>query len=327
MSIAATVGLPIVTGIPTCIHDGFVAIEDLRSIDQTYLLYVLKSLQDELRASGQTGSQANVNTEIVKGLVIPVPSIAEQQAIATALHDTDRLIVSLKRLIAKKQAIKQGMMKQLLTGKTRFPGFTAEWTDAPLGSVTTWLSGGTPNRGNPSYWNGTIPWISAASLKQTWIRDSEQRITEAGVRAGSQLAPEGAALVLVRGMALHREVRIGLAARPVSFNQDVKALIPQPILLPKFLLYSLQARSSQILGLVSSAGSGTGVLDTGLLKRLSIGLPDMAEQRAIAETLTDADDEIETLQRRFEKARATKAGMMQQLLTGRTRLPVREAVS
>ena len=111
----------------------------------------------------------------------------------------------------------------------------------PLDSVTTWLSGGTPNRGNSRYWNGDIPWISAATLKRTRIYDSDQRVTESAIRSGSRLAPEGAILVLVRGMALHREMRIGIAMRPLSFNQDVKALIPKPNVTSDFLAYSLQA--------------------------------------------------------------------------------------
>jgi type I restriction enzyme S subunit len=191
----------------------------------------------------------------------------------------------------------------------------------PVGSVTKWLSGGTPDRANAAYWAGSVPWISAATLKKTRIYDSDQRITESAIRAGSKLAPQGATLVLVRGMALHREVRAGLAMRPVSFNQDVKALIPRPGLVPLYLTYSLHAHRARILELVSSAGSGTGVLDTGLLKRLPIWLPDTHEQERIVEAIEDADTAMEALERLIAKKQAIKQGMMQQLLTGRTRLP------
>lgn len=191
----------------------------------------------------------------------------------------------------------------------------------PLASITTWSSGGTPSRSNQAYWNGTIPWISAATLKGSRIIDSDQYLTEAGLRAGSKLAPVGATLVLVRGMALHRETRIGLAQRPVSFNQDVKALVPKPGVLPEFLLFALQARSSEIRNLVSSAGSGTGVLNTQLLQRLPIWVPSEGTQRAVVQAMSDADDLIATLERLIAKKQAIKQGMMQQLLTGRTRMP------
>jgi type I restriction enzyme S subunit len=114
-------------------------------------------------------------------------------------------------------------------------------------------------------------------------------------------------------MALHREARIGMATRPLSFNQDVKALVPQAGLLAEFLLYSLQARTRQILDLVSSAGSGTGVIDTGLLKRLSIWVPDLPEQGRLAGILRDVDDLISALERQIAKKQAIKQGMMQRL--------------
>ncbi|MGW3484270.1 restriction endonuclease subunit S [Rhodococcus indonesiensis] len=190
----------------------------------------------------------------------------------------------------------------------------------PLGSITTWLSGGTPNRANAMYWTGSIPWISAATLKKSRIWDSDQRITESAVRAGSKLAPQGSTLILVRGMALHNEVRAGLATRPVSFNQDVKALVPRTGLLPEFLTYSLHARRSHILNLVSSAGSGTGVLDTGLLKRLPIWVPELSEQRSIVDAIDDIESMVESLERLIAKKQAVKQGMIQQLLTGKIRL-------
>lgn len=137
MSIAATVGLPIITGIPTCIHDGFVALEKLRDIDRTFLLYLLKSLESDLRSAGQTGSQANVNTKIVNNLSIPLPPLPEQRRIAQILIDTDHLIATLGRLIVKKQAIKQGLVQQVLTSNTPSRGSTTEWSRFRVADVVT----------------------------------------------------------------------------------------------------------------------------------------------------------------------------------------------
>ncbi|NYD57050.1 type I restriction enzyme S subunit [Nocardioides marinisabuli] len=190
-----------------------------------------------------------------------------------------------------------------------------------LGQITTWLSGGTPSRANESYWAGDIPWISAFTLKQTRLSDSDQHLTSAAVTAGSKLAPQGAILVLVRGMALHREVRVGIATRPLAFNQDVKALIPGPGVDPEFLVYSLQARVALIRGLVSSAGSGTGVLDTSRLKRLPLWLPSKGEQVQIREMIAGADEQCDALAGLIAKKREIRLGMLQALLTGHVRLP------
>ncbi|MDN5796310.1 MAG: restriction endonuclease subunit S [Intrasporangium sp.] len=196
---------------------------------------------------------------------------------------------------------------------------TDEWTT--LGSATTWQSGGTPSRLNPDYWGGSVPWISAFTLKGARLSTSDQSLTTAGVAAGSKVAPEGAVLVLVRGMALHSELRAGVAARPLAFNQDVKAMLPISGVEPEFLLFSLQARESQILKLVTSAGSGTGVLTSDRLKAIPLWIPSIKTQRSICSTIGDADLLIELLERLIAKKRNVKQGVMQELLTGRTRLP------
>ncbi|MCR9296935.1 MAG: restriction endonuclease subunit S [bacterium] len=123
MSICATIGRPVVTGFDTCIHDGFVSFCNLRHVDQGFLFYTLKELEADLAAMGQTGSQANLNTDLVKGCEISLPSVDEQKAIAGMLSDMDTEIAALEQRRDKTKAIKQGMMQSLLTGRMRLvPG-------------------------------------------------------------------------------------------------------------------------------------------------------------------------------------------------------------
>ena len=120
MSICASVGVPIITGIDTCIHDGFVSFLNIQYLDQWFLFYKLKELEQGFKSMGQTGSQSNLNTDIVKNCSIMFPiNISEQQAIASILSDMDAEIATLEKLRAKRAAIKQGMMQELLTGRTR----------------------------------------------------------------------------------------------------------------------------------------------------------------------------------------------------------------
>lgn len=135
------------------------------------------------------------------------------------------------------------------------------------------------------------------------------------------MAPVGATLLLVRGSALYKEIRAGLVVAPVCFNQDVKALVPTPAVVPKFLTYSLLGRSQELFSLVSTAGNSAGVLDTKLVQALEIFLPAPTEQRAIAETLSDVDGLLAAQDALIAKKRDIKLAAMQQLLTGRTRLP------
>ncbi len=190
-----------------------------------------------------------------------------------------------------------------------------------LGAVTHWLSGGTPSRSVADFWNGTIPWISASTLRLSEVSDSDQKVTPEAVAAGSKMAPVNSTLLLVRGSALYNEIRAGLVVSPVCFNQDVKALVPAPGLVPKYLTYSLLGRARDLLSLVSTAGNTAGVLDTKLVQAFEILLPPEPEQHAIAEALSDVDELIGALEKLIAKKRAIKQATMQQLLTGNTRLP------
>ena len=134
------------------------------------------------------------------------------------------------------------------------------------------------------------------------------------------MAPVGSSLLLVRGSALHKEILCGLVTQPVCFNQDVKALVPNTKVVPRFLTLFIKGTADKFLKLVSSAGNTAGVLDTKLLKAFAIKLPSLAEQTAIASVLSDMDSEITALETKLAKARQIKQGMMQELLTGRIRL-------
>jgi type I restriction enzyme S subunit len=119
MSICATVGIPVITSFETCIHDGFIGFSKLNNIDKEFLYYKLKEFENSFKSMGQTGSQSNLNSDLVRNCAIKIPPLDEQQAIAQILTDMDTEIESLKQKRNKYKAIKQGMMQELLTGKTR----------------------------------------------------------------------------------------------------------------------------------------------------------------------------------------------------------------
>jgi len=119
MSIAATVGRPIITGIDVCIHDGFVVFSNLR-YDLNYLYYKLRFIEKDWGSEGQTGSQMNLNTQIIsKRMVAVAPTLNEQRAIAAVLSNMDAEIAALREKLTKARAVKQGMMQVLLTGEIR----------------------------------------------------------------------------------------------------------------------------------------------------------------------------------------------------------------
>jgi type I restriction enzyme S subunit len=195
------------------------------------------------------------------------------------------------------------------------------WEVSTIGENSTWMSGGTPRRNNAEFWRGTIPWISGSTLKSAEISTSDQFLTAEAISTGSKMAPVDSTLLLVRGSALHNEIRAGLVVLPVAFNQDVKALVPNVTVAPKFLTYYILAQSDALLKLVSSAGNSAGVLDTKLVQNFKFLKPPFLEQRTIVAALSDTDALIESLEQLIAKKRHLKQGTMQELLTGKKRLP------
>lgn len=168
-----------------------------------------------------------------------------------------------------------------------------KWKTFRLGDLTAWASGGTPSKANPDFWNGDIPWISASSMKTPLLCDSELKLTKAGLENGSRLAETNSILLLVRGSELHKRIPVGIATRPVAFNQDVKALKVRGEMRSDYLFYWLLGNESMLLGKVEHTGIGAGKLDTEVLRNLPIALPPLAEQKAIAAVLGALDDKIE----------------------------------
>lgn len=177
---------------------------------------------------------------------------------------------------------------------------TGDWQEYPLGSLTDWSSGGTPSKNNPAYWGGAIPWISASSMKTGRLYESDRTITDAGLQHGSRMAPSGAVLLLVRGSELHKRIPVGIAARPVAFNQDVKAILPRAGLESSFLYYWLSGNASLLLQKVEHTGIGAGKLDTKVMQALPVCLPPLPEQRTITQILSTLDDKI-ALNRRMNE--------------------------
>ncbi|MCB1994862.1 MAG: restriction endonuclease subunit S [Burkholderiaceae bacterium] len=147
------------------------------------------------------------------------------------------------------------------------------WQIRELKDCATWYSGGTPSRAVAAYWNGEIPWISAKSLVDFYVGESEECVTEEGARNGTRVVPKNTILFVVRGMSLKSEFRIGLTTRRVAFNQDLKALVAKDGISATFLAYAIRACTEQILGFVGEAGHGTGVLPTDRMQSLAIALP------------------------------------------------------
>lgn len=293
-------------------------------IDTEYLYYAAKTLSSVIRDRAGEQAVPLVNKSEFSAFEILLPQLDEQRRIASSLRDVDDLIAALERKIAKKQAIKQGMMQQLLTGKTRLPGFTEPWARSTVGALARVTGGGTPSTRVSAYWGGGIPWFTPAEIKANGsglVACSERTITQEGLASSAAtLLPAGSVLVTSRASIGNCAV----AEVPVTTNQGFTSMIPKDRRSSWFLYYWVQQNRSEF----ESRSAGSTFLEISVSKAASIplGQPSLDEQQAIGEVLRDTDMELDAQKQRLVKARAIKTGMMQQLLAGRTRLPV-EATS
>ena len=260
-----------------------------------------------------------VSYEQFSELLLPTPTTAEQQKIADCLTSLDDLIAAQSQKVAALQAYKKGLMQNLFPAegasapRLRFPEFQSagEWEEKTLGDISTFSSGGTPSKDVPEYWNGTIPWISASSMYDTNIVNSELKITDVAVKNGAQIAKKGSLLILVRGSMLYKRVPMGIAAIDIAFNQDVKALKITQNVNVIYLLYQLLAFESRIP--IHDTGIGAGKIDTDDLKRLTIHVATLPEQQRIAELLSVVDEEIIAQGEVLAALKVHKQGLMQGL--------------
>jgi type I restriction enzyme, S subunit len=176
---------------------------------------------------------------------------------------------------------------------------TSSWPLVPLVSEVKFLSGGTPTMSEAKYWDGDIPWVSSGEMTQRRIKDTRLHVNEDGAREGSKLVPAKTVLVVVRGMSLAKEFRVAITARDVTFNQDLKALLPSKKLNPEFLFYYLLSQNHPIRDSASESAHGTKKLDTQVLEEWPLPLPPLSTQEAIAAILSAYDDLIENNNRRI----------------------------
>ena len=255
----------------------------------------------------------------IRKLRFPVAPLPEQREIATALSDVDALLGGLDRLIAKKRDLKQAAMQQLLTGQTRLPGFHSEWEVKPIGEFTDCTAGGTPSTLVPSYWGGSIRWMNSGELNLRFVAEVEGRITEAGLNNSStKVIPKKCVLIGLAGQGKTRGT-VAMNLVELCTNQSIAAIFPSPAFVPEYLYHNLYTRYDELRGL-STGDGGRGGLNLAIIKSIPVPLPTTPEQTAIAAVLSDMDAELSALKARHDKARALKQGMMQELLTGRTRL-------
>ncbi len=287
---------------------------DSSCIDSDFMCWVLLSDigRRQVKAALVGGAQQVINIGTVASLLLPVPANSEQRAIAEALSDVDGLLGGLDRLIAKKRDLKQAAMQQLLTGQTRLPGFHGEWEVKTFGEVA-------------------IPRRERIDPRRTGVHDFcielEHIESGSGQILGSTSTGTQASLksIFHPGDVLFGKLRAYLrkywrATRSGVCSTEIWVLVPREAALTSEFLFQIIQTDDFIDAASNSYGTHMPRSDWNVVKNYELKIPLAPEQTAIASVLTEMDAELAALEQRREKTRALKQAIMQELLTGRTRL-------
>lgn len=302
-----------------------------------YLNCISQHARTALISEAKTATMTTIDQAAINRCPVLIPPRKEQTAIATALSDVDNLIHSLEKLITKKEAIKTATMQQLLSGKTRLPEFAIRDDGIAKGFKQTelgWI---------PEDWEvvslSQLAQIDPENLPSTTPKGYEfkyislERIDK-GVLLDTDSylfsnAPSRARRVLRHNDVIISTVRPNLMSHYIVKNYPSNLICSTGFsvarsnldkLVPSFLYQHIFANyiNSQINVLIT--GSNYPAINSRDVRGFLLPLPEVKEQNAIATILSDMDSEIQALQKRLDKTRDIKQGMMQQLLTGKVRL-------
>ena len=255
-------------------------------------------------------------------ITLPLPEQSEQCAIAAVLSDIDSLIDAIDALIAKKQAVKKATMQRLLTGQTRLPGFSGEWKTKRLGELGTFAKGYGIRRSDLS--DNGLPCVLYGELYTRYGESIVNPVSKVPQEVAQTALPIEAGELLFAGSGETIE-DIGRCAAYLGTSTayaggDIIVLTPtegNSLYLGHLMNHPGVSAQKARMG----HGATIAHINTRNLAQIQIDIPEDSEQCAIAEILTDMDAEFEALERRRDKTEAIKQGMMQELLTGKTRLP------
>jgi type I restriction enzyme S subunit len=325
-TIAANIGDVGIAPFATAATDSLIAVAPNRGIEKRWLFHALKRRKKIFEGLATHNAQLNINLEKLCPYLLDVPPLPEQRAIAEALSDVDGLLGGLDRLIAKKRDLKQAAMQQLLTGQTRLPGFHGEWEVKELGRLGKISGAGVDKKIRPGE-----PPVRLVNYMDVYRRNfiyskDLDHVVSASVEQAARCAVRKGDVFFTPSSEMPFDIAVSAVAMEdipdACYSYHVVRLRLDEDWDLNFRAYAFKTQAFLDQAARTCEGSGVRyVITQGKFRQLSVRYPtDKAEQTAIAEVLTEMDLELAGLEQRREKTRALKQAMMQELLTGKTRI-------
>lgn len=304
------------------------ALTPISGLLSEFLFYALGYV--ELGRLADTTSVPQINNKHIKPLLFALPSEMEQRAIATALSDIDALLDTLEKLIAKKRDLKQAAMQQLLTGQSRLSGFQGEWEVRPLASVIAGLDAGVSVNSieySMPLCSGEPCILKTSAIVDGCFDPEECKLIDRRDINRARLSPRRDTIIISRMNTPNLVGEVGYVTDdfPTLHLPDrlwLTRFDPNSDICARWLAYVMSSAKvkERIKGLATGTSGSMKNISKDKLLALQLEFPTAEEQIAIATVLSDMDADLSALEQRLAKTRALKQGMMQELLTGRTRL-------
>ena len=253
---------------------------DSPKLSADYLRFYLRhiAVKDWLVRNAKGATMPNLNTKILRALPVHVPSLSEQNRIAVILDTSDGIRSKRFKVIRLTEKFLRSTFLDMFGDPVTNPNSLDQ---VDLGNVVEFVSGGTPSKMNPAYWEGEFPWVSPKDMKVVEINDAMDHVTDLAFEETTlKRIPVDSILIVIRGMILAHTVPISVNRRSVAINQDMKALLPSDDFRAEFVLWALRSQHNLILSRVATAAHGTKRIEVSELKALKIPVVSLAEQDA-----------------------------------------------
>jgi len=297
-------------------------------VDARFYVYFLQSAFTQLgifEGAGNKTTIPNLSRNRLAALDVPHPPKPEQQSVAQALAKVREAVTIHDEATSTALELKRAVMSDLFTRglrgepqkETAIGLMPESWSPRTILDLCEIWSGGTPRKSVTEYWKGDIPWVSGKDLKRPALDDAIDHVSAAGVDAGSRLAPEGAVLLLVRGMGLAKDLPVAVINRPMAFNQDVKALVSRGQYSGQFLRSAIYAGKERLLAQIVPSAHGTMTLNLNDVETFKIACPsDPEEAKDIVTILQTLDLKIDRHQKKREVLDELFESLLHKLMTG-----------
>ncbi len=319
----------VITELPfECTFGAFVTVLRPKNIAAELLAYWMRSpdaLSYFYEKSSNTTNISNLKVNDLLALEMPLPPLEEQRRILEALQmqmaEVDKARAATQAQLEAAGELPSAFLTDLFDQLLECP-------QRQVREVASFSSGGTPSKARADYWNGDIPWVSPKDMHVSVVADAQDHVSESAVSESStKLVEAGTILVVTRSGILARLLPVTIAARSVTFNQDIKAIMAnRELILPEFLRWAIKVRENHILTRGVKVGATVHSLRSGFLESLEIPVPPLDEQKRLLEVIYEQQTHSVSLRQalttQLETINALPASLLRQAFSGElTRQP------